>query len=307
MANPTTNFGWVMPTATDLVTDLPADFNVFGQAVDTSMAQLKGGTTAQVLSKTSNTDMAFTWVTPQVGDITGVTAGTGISGGGTSGTVTVTNDMATTITTAGDLIYGTGSGTYTRRGIGSTSQVLTVAGGVPTWATPAGPATNWTLLNAGGTALTGAATITVSFTAPKRIMVLMIGASSATARSFITLRPNNISTADYSYAGFYVQPSNITTSADGFGSYSGASDINFGVMSNNASSVVYGACSINLTDQTGWKDYAVTAGGDKAGGDGQQLITLQGILEAAATITSITLLSSVGNFDAGTVYVLGAN
>jgi len=64
MANPTTNFGWVMPTATDLVTDLPADFDVFGQAVDTSLAQLKGGTTGQVLSKTSNTNMAFTWVTP---------------------------------------------------------------------------------------------------------------------------------------------------------------------------------------------------------------------------------------------------
>lgn len=62
MANPTTNFGWVMPTSTDLVTDLPADFAVFGQAVDTSMAELKGGTTGQVLSKTSNTDMDFTWI-----------------------------------------------------------------------------------------------------------------------------------------------------------------------------------------------------------------------------------------------------
>jgi hypothetical protein len=62
MANPTTNFGWVMPTSTDLVTDLPADFATFGQAVDTSMAELKGGTTGQVLSKTSNTDMDFTWV-----------------------------------------------------------------------------------------------------------------------------------------------------------------------------------------------------------------------------------------------------
>jgi hypothetical protein len=51
-----------MPTATDLVTDLPADFEVFGQAVDTSIAGLKGGTTGQVLSKTSNTDMAFTWI-----------------------------------------------------------------------------------------------------------------------------------------------------------------------------------------------------------------------------------------------------
>ena len=62
MANPTTNFGWQMPTSTDLVTDLPADFEVFGQAVDTTLVDLKGGTTGQVLSKASNTDMDFTWI-----------------------------------------------------------------------------------------------------------------------------------------------------------------------------------------------------------------------------------------------------
>ena len=62
MANPTTYFGWVMPSPTDLVTDLPADFNVFGQGVDTSMQDLLGGTTGQVLSKTSNTNMDFTWI-----------------------------------------------------------------------------------------------------------------------------------------------------------------------------------------------------------------------------------------------------
>jgi hypothetical protein len=63
MANPTSNFNWQMPTASDLVTDLPADFEVFGQAVDTSLADLKGGTTDQVLAKNSNTDMDFKWVT----------------------------------------------------------------------------------------------------------------------------------------------------------------------------------------------------------------------------------------------------
>lgn len=62
MANPTTNFGWQMPTNTDLVKDLPADFEVFGQAVDTTLVDLKGGTTGQVLSKASNTDMDFTWI-----------------------------------------------------------------------------------------------------------------------------------------------------------------------------------------------------------------------------------------------------
>jgi len=62
MSNPTTNFGWQMPTSSDLVTDLPADFEVFGQAVDTSLAELKGGTTGQILSKTSATNMDFTWI-----------------------------------------------------------------------------------------------------------------------------------------------------------------------------------------------------------------------------------------------------
>jgi len=97
MSNPTTPFSWQMPTSTDLVTDLPADFEVFGQAVATSMADLLGGTTGQVLSKTTNADMDFTWIANDQGDITGVTAGTGISGGGTSGTVTVSIDTAVTV------------------------------------------------------------------------------------------------------------------------------------------------------------------------------------------------------------------
>jgi len=169
MSNPTSNFGWQMPTATDLVTDLPADFEVFGQAVDTDFVDLLGGTTGQVLSKTSATDLDFTWINNDTGDITGVTAGTGITGGGTSGTVTVTNDMATTITAAGDIVVGTGSGTYDNLPIGTTAQVLTADTTVSPykvkWATPASGTTfsGCSTYKAAGQVISGATFTTLLF------------------------------------------------------------------------------------------------------------------------------------------------
>jgi hypothetical protein len=96
MSNPTSNFGWQMPTNTDLVTNLPADFEVFGQAVDSDFADLKGGTSGQILSKNSNTDLDFVWVDNQVGDITAVTATSPLTGGGTTGAITVGIQAAST-------------------------------------------------------------------------------------------------------------------------------------------------------------------------------------------------------------------
>jgi len=78
-----------MPTATDLVTDLPADFEVFGQAVATDLADLLGGPSGYILSKASATDMDFAWIANDQGDITGITATTPLTGGGSSGAVTV--------------------------------------------------------------------------------------------------------------------------------------------------------------------------------------------------------------------------
>ena len=62
MATTTTNFGWTVPSDTDLVKDGAAAIRTALGGVDTSFVDLKGGTTGQVLSKASGTDLDFTWV-----------------------------------------------------------------------------------------------------------------------------------------------------------------------------------------------------------------------------------------------------
>lgn len=62
MATTTTNFGWDIPQSTDLVKDGATAIAALGQDIDTAFVDLKGGTTGQVLSKASGTDLDFTWI-----------------------------------------------------------------------------------------------------------------------------------------------------------------------------------------------------------------------------------------------------
>jgi hypothetical protein len=94
----TTNFSWTTPADTDYVKDGASAIRTLANGIDTSMAQLKGGTTGQILSKTNGTDMAFTWINNDQGDLTAITAGTGISvTNGTGPIPTVAIDTATTV------------------------------------------------------------------------------------------------------------------------------------------------------------------------------------------------------------------
>jgi hypothetical protein len=131
MAN-TTNFNWETPDDTDLVKDGAAAIRTLGSAIDTSLVDLKGGTTGQILAKNSNTDMDFVWTANDVGDITEVVAGTGLSGGGSSGSVTLTNTVATEFDAKGDLVVGTGADTFDKLSAGTNDHRLVAASGETT-------------------------------------------------------------------------------------------------------------------------------------------------------------------------------
>ena len=59
----TTNFGWTTPDNTGYVKDGALAIRTLGSAIDTSMADLKGGSSGQYLRKQTGTDMDFEWVT----------------------------------------------------------------------------------------------------------------------------------------------------------------------------------------------------------------------------------------------------
>jgi len=163
----TSNFGWTTPADTDLVKDGALAIRTLGNGIDTSLVDLKGGTTGQVLSKATNTDLDYTWITPNVGDITEVQAGTGISvASGTGPIPVITNTVATAFDAAGDLVYGTGADTFTKLPLGTAGQVLKVNSGAtaPEWGAAAAAATfvgcrltksaDQTISNATNTAIT---------------------------------------------------------------------------------------------------------------------------------------------------------
>ena len=287
-----------MPTATDLVTDLPADFAVFGQAVDTSMAGLLGGTTGQVLSKTSGTNMAFTWVTPQVGDITAVTAGTGISGGGTTGDVTITNSMATAMTTSGDLIQATGSGTFARLGTGTNGQYLTTNGTTNSWGSIS--AGGMTLLST--TTLSGASTTISSISGSYKSLVAYVKQPlPATDGATLYLRLNGDSASRYRQVGYTTANSTVAAFS--------ANQVTLLDALDNATTLSFAWFQIpDYANTTTYKMVdAKGLGTDQTTTTSASNYQTMTWYNQPVAITSLQFLMSSGNLTSGTVLLYGVN
>jgi hypothetical protein len=298
MAN-TTNFNWETPDDTDLVKDGAAAIRTLGNGIDTSFLDLKGGTSGQVLSKNSNTDLDYTWVTPNVGDITEVQAGTGISvASGTGPIPVVTNTVATAFDAAGDLVYGTGADTFTKLSLGTAGKVLTVNSGAtaPEWATPAGGG-GWTQIGS-TTNLSGSSTSITSIPGTYNQLVIFVEDyyASGDVNPFIYLNADTGS----NYKGFMIRASN-----GGFGStyisspyieYFGlrsAQDDNFTVITINN----YAGGTKKLIECRS----AVRENATYEGMPSQTNI----VWNNSAAVTSIAIATDTGTWSAGTIKVYG--
>jgi hypothetical protein len=117
----TPNFNWSTPDNTGLVKNGALDIRTLGNSIDASLVDLKGGTTGQVLTKASNTDMDFSWVA----DASGI--------------------PATIFDAKGDLIAASAADTAARLAVGSNGQVLTADSTAATglaWATASSGSSN---------------------------------------------------------------------------------------------------------------------------------------------------------------------
>lgn len=345
----TTNFGWNTPDNTDLVKDGALAIRTLGNAIDTSMADLRGGTTGQILAKQSNTDMDFQWIANDQGDITEVVAGTGLSGGGTSGSVTLTNTVATAYDAKGDLIVGTGADTFAKRtvgtnehrlvadsaettglkyvadttnyaiaakgdllvgtaadtvtnvGLGTNGHVLTAdsttASGVK-WAAAAGG--GMTLINTGGTTLTGASVTISSIPTTYRSLVLFIrNFQPATDSTSLRIRFNGDSNANR-YTFFNV--GQVTA-----GSYDQSAGTIMGDLDNGTQTSFARVEIPDYANADTRKIAIVSASAINTNGTASNFWNGITAYNQTTAITSLDFFMFSGNLTAGTVFVYGVN
>lgn len=273
----TTAFGWPTPDDTSLVKDGAAAIRSLGQAIDTSMAELEGGTTGQVLSKTSNTDMDFTWVTPDDA-----------------------NAIQNAIVDAkGDLIAATAADTPARLAVGTNGQVLTADSTASTglaWAT----ATSGGMTLLSTTTLSGAST-TVSVTGGYNDIKIVVYGMTCGSNGYFYLKPNNSASISTFWTAYMNGTGIAGPEARVYADWS--LDQGYSYLANNSENI----SELTITQYANTSTYkTVTNTGRHVGTGSQQVVYFaNGCINTTSAITSLVFTNTGGNLTGGTVLVYG--
>jgi hypothetical protein len=208
---------------------------------------------------------------------------------------------ASPLTTKGDL-YTFGS-SDTRIGVGANDTVLTADSSTATglkWAAPGGAGANWTLLNSGGTALTGADTITVSGISGKDKIMVLISEASAGGYGSIGVRLNTDTGSNYFRYGqqWEIRSSYNATNVQGV---SGSANV-ITISETALDGFTSGGVLLTGCNSSGVKVFQSSGSG--SGTTPWYNFMWNGYYNSSSTISSISVRNSSGsNFDNGTVYV----
>jgi hypothetical protein len=172
------------------------------------------------------------------------------------------------------------------------------------WQAASGGGANWTLLNSGGTALTGAQTITVSGISGKdKIMILVKDAGSTTGSSEFLVRINTDTGSNY-YAFGGTLEVHAVYQTNWISTRGGSARTGIGMMSfGSGGNTINGSGAITITgcNASGVKAFQLVGSPD--GGVNASPQYVQGYYDSSSTVSSVSLHSTSGNFDNGTFYI----